>query len=162
MQAFVVENNLHYREKVPDSLQPGIYSCMILFLRKYFSALYIPITWTIIIGILLTLPGSALPDESAFKIPQFDKIVHITLFGGFVFLWDLHLSKRFPEAIRMVRWFFIIYVLANVYGISMEYVQKYWIPGRDFDLADIIADMIGAGLGYGFSHLFLLPAEKKK
>ena len=133
---------------------------MIPFLRKYFSALYIPITWSIIIGILLALPGSALPNEAAFKIPQFDKIVHISLFGGFVLFWGLNLSKRIPETIRLVRWFFLVYVLANVYGIGMEYVQKYWIPGRDFDLADIIADMIGAGLGYGFSHLFLLPAEK--
>lgn len=134
---------------------------MVLFLRKYFTPLYVPITWTIIIGILLALPGSALPNEEAFKIPQFDKIVHITLFGVFVFLWDLRLSKRSSDISRLVRWFFAFYVVANVYGISMEYVQKYWIPGRDFDLADIIADMIGAGLGYGLSHLFLLPTGKK-
>jgi VanZ family protein len=134
---------------------------MVLFLRKYLSALYVPLIWTIVIGILLTLPGSALPNEAAFRIPQLDKFVHITLFGLFVFLWDLRLSKQHRETGRLLRWFFAIYVIANVYGISMEYVQKYWIPGRDFDLADIIADMIGAGLGYGFSHLFLLPAEKK-
>ncbi|HEV9036372.1 MAG TPA: VanZ family protein [Puia sp.] len=135
---------------------------MVIFLRKYFAALYVPITWTIIIGILMTLPGSALPNEQAFRIPQFDKIVHMALFGGFVFLWDLRLSKRSQDMRRLFRWFFAFYVLANVYGIGMEYVQKYWIPGRDFDLADIIADMIGAGLGYGFSHLLLLPTEKNK
>lgn len=131
---------------------------MITFLRKYFAALYVPVTWTIIIGILLALPGSALPNESAFKIPQFDKLVHITLFGAFVFLWDLRMTKRTSANGRLIRWFFAFYVLGNIYGIGMEYVQKYWIPGRDFDLADIIADMIGAGLGYGFSHLWLLPA----
>ena len=134
---------------------------MILFLRKYFAALYVPVIWSIIIGILLCLPGSALPKETAFNIPQFDKLVHAGLFGGFVFLWDLYMSKRLPETSRLLRWFFLFYVLANIYGIGMEYVQKYWIPGRDYDLADMVADMIGAGLGYGFSHLFLLPLEKK-
>jgi VanZ family protein len=42
----------------------------------------------------------------------------------------------------------------------MEYVQKYWIPGRDYDLADIIADMFGAGIGYGLSNLLLLPGKE--
>ena len=135
---------------------------MIIFLRKYFSALYVPVTWTIVIGILLALPGSVLPREEAFYIPQLDKIVHITLFGGFVFLWDLRVSNRSAEVYRLVRWFFVFYILANVFGIGMEYVQKYWIPGRDFDLADIIADMIGAGLGYGLSHLLLLPGKRNK
>ncbi|HXB90849.1 MAG TPA: VanZ family protein [Puia sp.] len=133
---------------------------MIPFFKKYLAALYVPISWTLIIGILMCLPGSALPSETAFKIPQFDKIVHIGLFGGFTFLWDLYLSKRVANTRRLLQWFFLIYVITNAYGISMEYVQKYWIPGRDYDLADIIADMIGAGLGYGCSHLFLLPADK--
>jgi VanZ family protein len=48
-------------------------------------------------------------------------------------------------------------MLSNGLGISMEFVQKYWIPGRDYDLGDIIADMFGAGLGYGISNLLLLP-----
>lgn len=134
---------------------------MLPFLRKYFSALYVPVTWTVIIGILLCLPGSALPNEAVFKIPQFDKIVHICLFGGFVFLWDLYMSNRLSGTRPLLRWFFFFYVVANVYGIGMEYVQKYWIPGRDYDLADMIADMIGAGLAYGCSHLFLLEYERQ-
>jgi VanZ family protein len=129
---------------------------MIPFLRKYLAALYVPVTWTIIIGVLLTLPGSVLPSETAFKIPQLDKIVHMGLFGGFVFLWSLYLSKRTTALRVLLKWFFIFYIIANVYGISMEYVQKYWIPGRDYDLADIIADMAGAGIAYGLCHLLLL------
>ena len=129
---------------------------MISFLRKYFAALYMPIIWTLIIGILMCLPGSAFPKEAGFKIPQFDKIVHMGLFGGFVFLWGLYLSKRVADPRMLIRGFFVFYILANTYGIGMEFVQKYWIPGRDYDLADMIADMIGAGLAYGLCHLFLL------
>jgi len=136
---------------------------MIGFLKKYFAALYIPILWTLTIGILMCIPGKMLPSEAGFSIPQFDKLVHIGLFGGFVFLWSLWLTKRVDAPAVLLRWFFVFYVIANVYGISMEYVQKYWIPGRDYDLADIIADMIGAGLAYGLVHLLLLfPAADKK
>ena len=130
---------------------------MISFLKKYFGALYLPVIWTFIIGILMCLPGKMLPNESGFAIPEFDKFVHMSLFGGFVFLWALYISKRITAPEKLVRWFFVIFVLANLYGIGMEYLQKYYIPMRDFDLADIIADMAGAGLAYGCSHLFLLP-----
>jgi hypothetical protein len=56
------------------------------FCKKYLSKLYIAVTWTAIVLILLSLPGSFFPKESFFKIPIFDKMVHIGLFGGFVFL----------------------------------------------------------------------------
>jgi VanZ family protein len=132
---------------------------MIPFLQKNFGKLFFPVAWSIIIAILLALPGSMLPSESKFSIPQFDKIVHISLFGGFVFLWNLYLSNRPAALLQLLRRFFLIFILGTIYGIGMEYVQKYFIPGRDFDLADIIADMIGAGVAYGISNLFLIRGK---
>ena len=133
---------------------------MIPFLRKYFGKIFWPITWTLVIGILLAMPGSMLPNETHFTIPQFDKIVHISLFGGFVFLWNLYLSSRPIPVSRLLHLFFLIFLLAEAYGIGMEYVQKYYIPGRDFDEADIIADIIGAGLAYGISTTTLLRGQQ--
>jgi VanZ family protein len=49
-------------------------------------------------------------------------------------------------------------MLGNALGIGMEFVQKYWIPFRDFDTEDIIADMIGAGLAYGVSNIYFLKS----
>ncbi|MHA4808021.1 VanZ family protein [Flavitalea flava] len=130
---------------------------MIPFLRRYFSSIIYPVLWTLVIGILLSLPGSVLPQESDFSIPQFDKIIHISLFGGFVFLWGLYLSsKPITTPRKLLRLFFLIFILGSIYGIGMEYVQKYFIPNRDFDLADIIADLIGAGLAYGICNLTLV------
>jgi VanZ like protein len=129
---------------------------MIPFLKKYLGHLYVAAAWSVFIGVLLTLPGSMLPKEGGFAIPQFDKIVHMSMFGGFVFLWDLWLSNRGIPQKRLLRQFFLVFVLAAVYGIGSEFVQKYFIPMRDFDEADIIADLIGASLGYGFSNIFLL------
>jgi VanZ family protein len=103
-----------------------------------------------------------LPAESGFSIPQFDKIVHISLFGGFVLFWNLFFY--FQPAIssrRLLLLFFIIFILGNAYGIGMEFVQKCCIPMRDFDEADIIADMIGAGIAYGISHIWLIKPERR-
>ena len=129
---------------------------MIAFLRKYFRSLFFPIAWTLIVAILCTLPGKMLPSEQKFSIPQFDKFVHIGMFGGFVFIWNLYLSSRLLSTKRLLRLFFYIFAVGCLFGISMEFVQKYFIPGRDYDNADIIADMIGAGLAYGLSNLTLL------
>lgn len=134
---------------------------MLRFIHKYFSPLYVPVIWTLLIAIAMCLPGRYIPNEQKFVLPNFDKIVHAGLFGGFVFLWCLYLTRRGIAYKKLLLGFFCFYMLSNGFGISMEYVQKYWIPRRDFDLADIIADMLGAGLGYGFSNLWLLPPPKK-
>jgi hypothetical protein len=133
---------------------------MIPFLKKYFAALYIPIIWTLIVALLCFLPGSMIPNEKGFEIPQFDKIVHMSMFGGFVFFWNLYLSKRIPDLYKLLRFFFLTYIVGSAYGIASEFIQKYWIPGRDYDNADIIADLIGAGLAYGCSHILLISKEK--
>ncbi|HEX4851806.1 MAG TPA: hypothetical protein VFV08_13410, partial [Puia sp.] len=54
--------------------------------RRYLSKSYVAVTWSLIIFILLALPGSMFPKEQSFTIPNFDKIVHIGLFAGFVLL----------------------------------------------------------------------------
>ena len=128
------------------------------FFKKYLGKIYAAIGWTFLLILLLTLPGSMLPNESHFSIPQFDKFVHITLFGGFVLLWNFYLSRRSLSTKALLRWFFLIFMLGNALGIGMEFVQKYWIPFRDFDTEDIIADMIGAGLGYGVSNIYFLKS----
>jgi VanZ family protein len=130
---------------------------MIPFLRKYFGALFFPIGWTVVVAILCCMPGSMLPDEGGFRIPQFDKLVHMGMFGGFTFLWGLYLSNKISDTRRLLRLFFLLFVLANAYGVAMELVQKCCVPMRDYDEADIIADMVGAGIAYGLSNIFLLP-----
>ncbi len=136
---------------------------MIPFLKKYLGNIYSSITWSLIIGVLCCMPGSMLPGETHFTIPQFDKLVHISMFGGFVFLWNLYLStRRGIRNDRLLRLFFLVFILGVAYGIGMEYMQKYYIPGRDYDEADIIADMLGAGLAYGLSNILLLQKDRDR
>ncbi len=134
-----------------------LYYIVKLFVRiqALLSYIFVPVAWTGIIIILLALPGSMLPNEQGFQIPQFDKFVHFTLFGMMVFLWCFYFStKKYPLK-RMMLLFFLVFFFSNALGITMEFVQRCCIPFRDFDEADIIADMIGTGFGYGICNIFL-------
>jgi len=129
---------------------------MYSFLKKYLAKIYISVLWSLLIGILLSLPGTLLPNEGGFQIPQFDKLVHMGMFGGFVFLWNLYLSTLPLSQKKLLRLFFLFFIIGSAYGIIMEFVQRCCIPLRDFDEGDIIADLIGAGLGYGISNITLI------
>ncbi|HSZ87715.1 MAG TPA: VanZ family protein [Puia sp.] len=131
---------------------------MINFLKKYFHHIFYPIAWTIIVLILLTLPGSMLPQEKAFAIPNFDKLVHMSLFGGFVLLWSLYFNKKIINHRKLLIIFFRIFIIASLYGATTEFIQKY-IPSRDFDIADILADVAGAAIAYGIANIFLSRFE---
>jgi VanZ family protein len=47
--------------------------------------------------------------------------------------------------------FLRVAVLCLIYGVGMEFVQKYFIPNRSFDIGDIIADAIGCLTGLVYS-----------
>ena len=128
-------------------------------IKKILTKRYPALTWTIIIFILLALPGSVLPSESHFSIPDFDKYIHISIFCVFVVLWSFYYASKPDKKNR--NFFFIIFITACVYGIAMEYVQKYFIPRRDFDVEDILADVIGSALGFIISVSILLIGKKQ-
>jgi VanZ family protein len=86
------------------------------------------------------MPGSDIPSNDFFELIYFDKWVHIGLFGLLTFFW------QYPFAIekrRSIKVMFIIATLALVYGIAMEFVQKYFTTSRTFDVTDIMADATG-------------------
>ena len=106
---------------------------------------FLPGTLAFILSlILLTLPGSAFPKEDFFDSVHLDKWIHICMFGGLVFLWSIPFVQTIfglGKKRRAVLWLAII---ALAYGIIMEFVQKYFIPNRSFDVYDIIADGVGS------------------
>lgn len=70
------------------------------------------------------------------------------MFSGLVFLFARPFQySGWPDR-KKHRLFGRILIAGIAYGILMEFVQKYWIPNRSFELADIIADSGGCLLGY--------------
>ncbi|WP_018630305.1 VanZ family protein [Niabella aurantiaca] len=102
--------------------------------------------WIITI-VLLTLPGSAFPQEDIFSKIYFDKWIHIGMFSILVLLWNFWLMKKRGAGQRLYTPFVMISITALAYGILMEYIQKWYISNRSFDTGDIIADGTGAIIG---------------
>lgn len=105
------------------------------------------LVWTIIIFVLLALPGNMLPNEQHFTVPQLDKFVHVFLFGSFVFLWSFYFAAKGQNG-NLRKTFLLTMIVACLYGVAMEFIQKYFIPNRDFDIYDIAADCVGALGGF--------------
>jgi len=116
-------------------------------LRNTWSLL-LAISWFVVTTVLLCLPGSAFPKEKWFDKIWLDKWIHIGLFAILAFLW----CRAAPgESLRKIPIFIQIAFYCLLYGIAMEFIQKYFIPNRSFDVGDIFADGIGSTLGSVFS-----------
>src|SRR5690349_13553587 len=103
------------------------------------------LAWLIITIILLVMPGSDVPTLPFLDLVYFDKWVHIGMFGVLTFLWSFTFLKTELIAKRM---FVIITIVSILYGVMMEFVQKYFAFERDFDLLDMVADSIGSILAF--------------
>ncbi|MES1214519.1 MAG: VanZ family protein [Bacteroidota bacterium] len=109
------------------------------------------IIWIIISTVLLTIPGSSIPKEDWLDKLWIDKWVHIGMFAIMVFLWCRAFSKKYIESGKLKTIFYGFATLCFAYGVGMEFVQKYFIPNRSFDLGDIAADALGCVVGLIYS-----------
>jgi len=103
-----------------------------------------------LVFVLLSLPGSSFTDRIGWLyLLPIDKIVHVILFGSlawsFYCFFD-HTSIQALKSVRIQAWAMIFCI---VYGILMEYYQKWYVPSRGFEVKDMIADAAGV--------LFALP-----
>jgi VanZ family protein len=113
---------------------------------------FIPaIGWVILSTILFTLPGSSLPTEDWMSKIWIDKWVHIGLFVILTFLLcrGIYKGKTTPEKYK--QYFIICGLTGLAYGIIIEFVQKYFVPFRSFELTDILMDGMGSFLGVLYS-----------
>jgi hypothetical protein len=97
---------------------------------------------------LFTLPGKSIPKVGWMEEIKMDKLVHIGLFTTSIILWCFPLKKTTLDSPSKIFWALFISFIGICYGIAIEYIQKYYIVGRSFDLFDIVADSIGCIIGY--------------
>ena len=110
------------------------------------------IGWFITSVVLLTLPGTAFPEEDWLDKIWFDKWVHIGMFGLLVLLWCLFIYYfKKDKSKNIAGAFWTIAMIFLGYGIGMEFIQKNFIPHRSFDFGDIVADAVGCFAGLIFS-----------
>jgi len=78
-------------------------------------------------------------------IPDFDKLVHFSLYGVEAFL--IYSAVRWPgrPGFSFARMIAIIGLMA-VWGIADE-THQFWIPGRSMEAGDVAGDVLGATAG---------------
>ena len=120
------------------------------------------IAWFFIVAILTLMPGRDVPQVGWLdRITGFDKVVHAVLFGGLVLLFTLPLMKMQLSYQQKFHFLVRISLATIVWGITIEFLQKYFIVGRDFDLLDWAADSIGVFIALWLSVKILKLLERK-
>ncbi len=118
----------------------------------FFKYNFLTILWAIFILILTLTPGNAMPDTESFNIPNSDKIAHFSVFGVFAYLMYRGFTKQ-HEFKKLKNYSLEISLLISVcFGIIIEFLQTR-IPGRGFDLLDILANTSGIALGLSVYYL---------
>ena len=122
-----------------------------------FKTLVWVIAEILIIFIIMSLPGNKLPAENSFTYAfKVDKIVHILLFVMLSYTLLLYFKKSNKKYLKNKRVQIIAIILCIVYGIFLELYQKLFVPSRSFDIADILADAIGAIFGLLFFYFYTI------
>ncbi|MEO8086619.1 MAG: VanZ family protein [Bacteroidota bacterium] len=112
-----------------------------------FKKLIPAIFWALIILGLCALPGAVIPDMSFLDWLKPDKIVHLFLFGVLSFLLIKAFAEQVTVEVLSAHLKLISFFLTSVYGVLIEILQEYCIPGRNGDVFDSLADALGAILG---------------
>jgi len=114
----------------------------------------------VLVFVLLSLPGSEFPDHASWisrimALPFADKIVHMGLFGSLALSLFSHFEMLTNARYKTSRAKAIALIFCILYGIGMEYYQKYFVPNRGFEVLDMLADAIGALCALPLFELFM-------
>jgi VanZ family protein len=109
------------------------------------------ISWTILIWYLSNRSGDTAspgkPSQSNLPFPHADKLVHLGLFAILAFLWLQ--TEIFPARLH-----WLILVGCVLLGALDEWHQAS-SPGRESSLGDLLADVVGIGLGLWFHQILM-------
>ena len=109
---------------------------------KFSTQLYIG--WVVFIALLTLVPGKALP-QIDWNFLSFDKFIHFSIFSIMTFLGSVSFKNRLSSTSIIIP-LLISLLIAISYGAILEYMQSF-IPDREFDYADLAANIGGAVVG---------------
>ncbi len=124
---------------------------------------FIPgIAWFFLVLILICLPGNDLPKANSWMTAiYFDKWVHVSLFSCLAFLFMRPIGLLHIDTKSKLQWLLKVAIATSIWGLTTEYIQMFFIPGRSFDLGDWAADTFGALLAVATTYwLYIKKAAK--
>jgi hypothetical protein len=107
-------------------------------LKSVLFSRYLPVLCAVLIVVLvgnLFYLGAKPIAVGLFPEP-WDKLAHATTFGVLAVLWNGVFRGRRP---------WLVLALVALTGACDE-IHQIWLPGRSADIADVLADVAGAGL----------------
>ncbi|MGB4844496.1 MAG: VanZ family protein [Ferruginibacter sp.] len=103
------------------------------------------IIWFFLILTAISIPGYDLPEVDNWLIEiNFDKFIHVGLFAVLAFLFMYPLVKSNLTAKQKWQYCIKITLATIIWGLCTELIQKFFIPGRSYNLSDFAADGLGA------------------
>ena len=112
--------------------------------------------WTLTILILTFLPKNEMPSMT-FGVKHLDKAVHFIFYFILITLY-LFESKK---GIHRHSWIFG-FIMCLVLGIGTEFGQRYLNMGRNFELADMMANFLGNISGLVLFKVLLIRRPREK
>jgi VanZ family protein len=111
---------------------------------------FIPgIAWFLLVLVLICLPGTDLPTvETWLNDIYFDKWDHTGLFAVLTFLFIYPFTRSSLTRQEKKNTAVKITIAAVIWGLTTELIQKFFIPDRSFDIADLGANSLGALIAY--------------
>ena len=111
----------------------------------------------VLIFILLSMTSSGEPGTGwlsyLLELPYADKVIHVGLFGSLALSLFSHLEQYSNISFRSTRTKALSLIACILYGIGMEFYQKYFVPSRSLDVIDMLADAMGALLALPFFNM---------
>jgi len=125
-------------------------------IKSWFNGYTPAFIWWLIVLVLMCTPGNDLPELGSWtELIKLDKIIHVGIFSLMGYLFMRPVYKRDLPAAQKQNYFLKIAICISLWGITTEFIQHFWIPGRSFDLWDWVADTIGAFLAILLSRKYL-------
>lgn len=106
------------------------------------------------------MPVEGVVSVKLLDLLSFDKLAHMTLFAmQFWFIAVAHI-KRYVFSYKRKRAIAIAFIFTVSYGGLIELIQGYLLSGRTMDIMDMLANIIGALLGWLFFKIFKKKKER--
>lgn len=114
--------------------------------------------WAFFILVLSVLPGDYIPQViTLWDWLGPDKIAHLLFYGVFGFLLLMGFHKQY--ALRKLRYYIVAtFIAGTLFGLIIELLQHYVLKGRNGNIYDAAANVIGVIIGIS---IFVIYKRKK-
>lgn len=105
------------------------------------TKLFLACAWTLLVIVLSIINIGEVGNE--IQIPYKDKIVHFLFYFIFTILWFSYLNSTKPNSKNI----WLVLTTAILFGTAIEIYQATFTLSRHSDVADVLANSLGAILG---------------